>query len=471
MSVLRPVILCGGSGTRLWPLSRSGQPKQFMDMGGHTLFEDTLERVLSLQGSFSPLIVCNEKHRFHVAASLQKLDIGGDILLEPEGRNTAPAIALAALSAVEKGENPFLLVLPSDHVLNPVQALAGAVERACECADSGDIVTFGITPSRPETGFGYILRGACRRGTGGYAVTRFVEKPNLARAEALLAAGDCFWNSGMFLFRASSYLEELRRYAPVIHASCLDAWQRRRTDRDFVWPDRKLFLDCPSDSIDYAVMERTDRAVVVPLAVEWSDLGSWEAFYEAAASDTHGNVCLGDIVTKSTENCYLHGTHRLVATLGVSNLVVVETPDSVLVTSRDAAQDVKTLVEELRKQGRSEVDSHLREYHSWGSSEQLASGKGFRVWRIEVGSGAELCVRGHHSLARLWIVIAGMGELTLNERSVSFVKQEFVNIPPDTESLLKNTDAVPLVIIEIQSGPCLDEDDVVSSEANYGRNG
>ncbi len=471
MTILRPVILCGGSGTRLWPLSRSSYPKQFMDLGGHTLFGDTLDRAMRLPGSTSPLVVCNEEHRFFVAAALQTEKIKGEVLLEPDGRNTAPAIALAALSAVENGDDPFLLVLPSDHVLSPHQAFADAVEEACTCAAAGDIVTFGMKPSRPETGFGYILRGECRQGTAGYSVARFVEKPDLARAEAMLAEGNCFWNSGMFLFRASSYLEELKRHAPAIFAACNEAWSCRRADLDFMRPARDIFLGCPSDSIDYAVMERTDKAVVVPLSAEWSDLGSWEAFYEVAEHDDQGNVCIGDTLAEDTENCYLHGTHRLVATLGVSNLVVVETSDSVLVADRSAAQHVKTLVAQLKQQGRSEAELHPLVYRPWGSYERLALGDRFQVKRIIVDPGSELPLQMHHHRAEHWVVVEGTAEITVNGETALYTENESVYIPLGAKHRLKNPGIVPLVVIEIQSGSYLGEDDIVRFDDKYGRNG
>ena len=471
MTVLRPVILCGGSGTRLWPLSRSKYPKQFMDLGGHTLFGDTLDRAMQLPGSSAPLVVCNEEHRFYAAIDLQSRKIQGEVLLEPEGRNTAPAIAMAALAAVENGEDPLLLVLPSDHALSPQQAFADAVEQGCACAAAGDIVTFGITPSRPETGFGYILQGEPRQGTGGYAVTRFVEKPDAAHAEAMLAAGGCFWNSGMFLFRASVYLEELKQHAPAIFAACCEAWACRKADMDFVRPGKEAFLSCPSDSIDYAVMERTSRVAVVPLPAEWSDLGSWEAFYEAAEHDAHGNVCIGDTLVESTEDCYLHGTHRLVAALGVSNLVIVETPDSVLVANRSSVQQVKALVEDLRSRGRTEAELHPLVYRPWGSYEQLALGNRFQVKRLIVNPGAELPLQMHHHRAEHWVVVEGTAEVMVNGHTALHTENESAYIPLGAVHSLKNPGIVPLVVIEIMSGSYLGEDDIVRFDDKYGRNG
>ena len=394
MSTLRSIVLCGGSGTRLWPLSRALYPKQFMDLGGHTLFGDTVDRAAALPDSADPLVVCNEEHRFYVAAALQQKGVSGTILLEPKGRNTAPAIALAAFAALSGGGDPLLLVLPSDHVLKPQDVFAEAVARARACAESGRIVTFGITPDAPETGFGYIRRGGALP-SGGYAVARFVEKPDLARAEAMLADGGYLWNSGMFLFRASIYLEELALHAPGIHAACRAAWEGHHADRDFIRPDADAFLSSPADSIDYAVMEKTDRAAVVPLTADWSDLGSWEAFYEAAPHDGDGNVRVGDVYAEGAENCYLHASNRMVAALGVSDLVVVETADSVLVADRARTQDVKKIVESLKKEARTKrLPRHLPRRNR--RTRRARTGNGFRsqgVKRLSLRRLAVLPIR------------------------------------------------------------------------------
>lgn len=468
MSVLRSVVLCGGSGTRLWPLSRSLYPKQFMELGGHTLFGDTLARAAALPDSGAPIVVCNEEHRFYVAATLQSQGTAGSILLEPKGRNTAPAIALAALSALEDGEDPLLLVLPSDHALQPQAAFADAVTVARRCAESGHIVTFGVTPDRPETGFGYIRQGAplpC----GGRAVERFVEKPDAERAEAMLAEGGYLWNSGMFLFRASAYLEELARFAPAIHAACATAWSGRSADHDFIRPEKDAFLNSPADSIDYAVMERTERAAVVPLTAEWSDLGSWEAFYAAAPHDADGNACRGDVFAQDTRACYVHAAHRLVATLGVSDLVVVETADSVLVADRRHAQDVKKIVEELKARGRVEAENHPLVYRPWGSYESLARGERFQVKRIVVKPGGQLSLQKHHHRAEHWVVVAGTAEITVGDEVRLYHEDQSTYIPLGTLHRLKNPGIIPLVIIEIQSGSYLGEDDIVRLEDSYGR--
>ena len=468
MSTLRSVVLCGGSGTRLWPLSRSLYPKQFMELGGHTLFGDTVDRAAALPDSGEPLVVCNEEHRFYVAAALQRKGLEGTILLEPKGRNTAPAIALAAFTALSGGDDPLLLALPSDHVLKPQAAFAEAVARARACAETGRIVTFGITPTTPETGFGYIRRGE-ELLSGGYAVARFVEKPDLAGAEAMLADGGYLWNSGMFLFRASVYLEELALCAPDIHAACRAAWDGRHADHDFIRPDADAFLGSPADSIDYAIMEKTDRAAVVPLTADWSDLGSWEAFYEAAPHDGEGNVRVGDVFAEATENCYLHAANRLVATLGVSDLVVVETADSVLVADRSRTQDVKKVVESLKKQGRGEAENHPLVFRPWGSYETLARGERFQVKRIVVKPGGQLSLQKHHHRAEHWVVVAGTAEITVGDEVRLYHEDQSSYIPLGTVHRLKNPGIIPLVIIEIQSGSYLGEDDIVRLEDTYGR--
>lgn len=467
MSTLRSIVLCGGSGTRLWPLSRALYPKQFMDLGGHTLFGDTVDRAAALPDSADPLVVCNEEHRFYVAAALQQKGVSGTILLEPKGRNTAPAIALAAFAALSGGGDPLLLVLPSDHVLKPQDVFAEAVARARACAESGRIVTFGITPDAPETGFGYIRRGGALP-SGGYAVARFVEKPDLARAEAMLADGGYLWNSGMFLFRASIYLEELALHAPGIHAACKAAWEGHHVDQDFIRPDADAFLSSPADSIDYAVMEKTDRAAVVPLTADWSDLGSWEAFYEAAPHDGDGNVRVGDVYAEGAENCYLHASNRMVAALGVSDLVVVETADSVLVADRARTQDVKKIVESLKKEGRGEAESHPLVYRPWGSYETLARGERFQVKRIIVKPGGQLSLQKHHHRAGHWVV-EGTAEITVGDKVLLYHEDQSTYIPLGTVHRLKNPGMIPLVIIEIQSGTYLGEDDIVRLEDSYGR--
>ena len=371
MYSITPVILCGGSGTRLWPLSREYYPKQFVTFGEKpTLFAQTLQRVAGLPSSELPVIICNETHRFYVQAALRSCQQKARILLEPAPRNTAPSIALAALALTEEGQDPLMLVMPSDHLLDDDADFCRGVQAAAPLAAEGHIVTFGIKPTGPETGFGYIEQG--RAIASGYEVRRFVEKPDRSTAEHMLALGSFVWNSGIFLVRASVFLEELARHAPNMAASCRRAWQGRIVDAAFCRPDSDAFLATPADSIDYAIMEKTDRAVVMPLSLGWSDLGSWEALYQAGDKDGRGNVVFGDVLLENADGCYLNSRHRLLAALDVQDLVVVETQDAVLVASRDRVQDVKKIVGQLQQKQREECRQHTLVQRPWGSYESLA---------------------------------------------------------------------------------------------------
>lgn len=471
MSKLLPVILCGGSGTRLWPLSRSLYPKQFMELGASTLFGDTLARAAALPEVENCLVVCNEEQRFLAAAEVQRLGASARVLLEPEARNTAPAVTLAALAALEEGGDPLLLVLPSDHRIEPRAAFAAAVQEACRCAPGGGgrLVCFGVTPTGPETGFGYIRRG--ERLDAGFAVERFVEKPSLEKAQELLARGDCFWNSGMFLFRASLWLEEAARSAREIYEASRAAWEKRVEGPDFIRADRPAFCACPSDSVDYAVMEHTARAAVVPLAAEWNDLGSWEAFYAVADKDPHGNALRGDVVAEEARDCYLHAEHRLVAALGVEDLIVVECADAVLVAHRSRHQDVRRVLERLRLRGRPECDTHRRVHRPWGNYETLAldeQGR-FQVKRIEVKPGASLSLQYHHHRAEHWIVVRGTARVSVGDETLLLCENQSTYIPLGTRHRLENPGRLPLVMVEVQSGAYLGEDDIVRLEDSYGR--
>ena len=471
--MLHPVILCGGSGTRLWPLSRELHPKQFVDLGeGRTLFKDTVRRAALLPGIQPPIVVCNETHRFLVSASLFECGTGGLLMLEPAPRNTAPAIALAALAAVEEsqktGEEPLLLVLPSDHLLADQRSFAEAVADATKLAASGRIVTFGIAPTAPETGFGYIQQGA-PIGALGFEVARFVEKPSAARAREMIEAGGYAWNSGMFLFSAAVYLRELERFAPQIADACRRAFESRKIDGRIVRPGADEFNASPSNSIDYAVMEKTALAAVRPLATAWNDLGSWEAFYQTGAKDAQGNVCAGDIVEEDVHGCYLHGTHRLVAALGVSDLAIVETKDAVLVAPRERVQDVKKIFEQLHRAGRPESRVNSVVDRPWGQYESLISGPRFQVKRIIVNPGAMLSLQMHYHRAEHWVVEQGTAEVTNGESVKLFTENQSTYIPLGTLHRLRNPGTLPLVIIEIQSGSYLGEDDIVRVEDVYGR--
>lgn len=466
---LVPVILCGGSGTRLWPLSREMYPKQFVDLGaGRTLFGDTVDRALQVPGCGSPVVICNEEHRFYAAGDLQRRKVQAQILLEPEGRNTAPAIALAALALCEGGKDALMLVLPSDHVLENGPAFQTSVAKAAELAAQGYIVTFGIKPTGPETGFGYIQQGEAL-GSGGFAVARFVEKPKRQDADAMLTSGNFYWNSGMFLMRASTYLVELQHFAPEIHASCEAAWRMRKTDSDFVRPGKAAFLACPSDSIDYAVMEHSKKSAVMPLDVFWSDLGSWEAFYQTGQQDENHNVCSGDVLIEDVENCYLHARHRLLAAIGLHDVAVVETQDAVLVAPRDQLQQVKRVVARLRRNNRPEYRLHPLVYRPWGSYETLIMADRFQVKRIVVNPGAELSLQMHHHRAEHWVVVSGTAEVTKDGEKRLFTENQSTYIPVGASHRLKNPGVIPLVLIEIQSGAYLGEDDIVRFADAYGR--
>ncbi len=473
---IRPVILCGGSGTRLWPLSRGLYPKQFMDLGGSTLFSRTLERAAGLPGASAPLICCNAEHRFLAAAILQDAleksgagALGGaEILLEPMGRNTAPAVALAALAALADGEDPHLLVLSSDHVIEPAEKFYAAVDLALGASRQGGLVVFGVPPTRPETGFGYITQGK-ELAAGVHEVGRFVEKPSEDKARAMIAEGGCFWNSGMFMFRASLFLAELQKYAPDMHSACLQIWESRKKDLDFTRFDKEAFAACPENSLDYAVMEHTRHAAMVKLAANWSDLGSWEAFYDSAPHDGRGNALTGDVVELDSENCYLHATSRLLAAIGLKNISVVETPDAVLVLERGRGQDVKKLLAELKLRGRTETDTHLKVYRPWGSYETLALSERFQVKRIIVNPGATLSLQLHHHRAEHWVVVRGTAKVTVGEEARMLSEDMSTYIPLGNKHRLENPGRIPLELIEIQTGSYLGEDDIVRFEDTYGR--
>lgn len=477
MHPILPVILCGGSGTRLWPLSRGLYPKQFMDLGGNTLFAKAVTRAVLLPDSLPPLVICNQEHRFLAAAILQEesrktgLEKAGraEILLEPVGRNTAPAIALAALAALEKEDSdPLLLVLSSDHIIEPQEFFAQAVATAAQGGERGQLVVFGIPPTRPETGFGYIQQGE-ETLPRLFSVSNFMEKPSLEKAQAMLEAGGYNWNSGMFLFKASVFLRELSVHAPEVHAACLAIWESRDKDMDFTRFDAARFAACPSISVDYAVMEHTKKACMTPLDASWSDMGSWESFYESAAKDDAGNAVTGDVVLLEAQNCYLHSTHRLVAALGVNNLSVVETADAVLITDRQRSQDVKILLEELKRRGRPETDTHVRVYRPWGSYEVLALGDRFQVKRIIVKPGGILSLQLHHHRAEHWVVVRGTARVVLGDEERMLKEDMSTYIPLGVKHRLENPGRIPLEIIEIQTGSYLGEDDIVRFDDTYGR--
>ncbi|CCG36228.1 mannose-1-phosphate guanyltransferase [Xanthomonas phaseoli pv. phaseoli] len=466
MSDVLPIILSGGSGTRLWPLSRESYPKQFLPLvGDKSMLQSTWLRAAPVAGH-APIVVANEEHRFMAAEQLQQLGVKPSaILLEPKGRNTAPAIAVAALEATRDGADPLLLVLPSDHVIGNEAAFQAAVKVAAEAAAQGKLVTFGIKPTAPETGYGYIKAGA---GTGASAVERFVEKPDLATAQSYLASGEYYWNSGMFLFRASRYLEELRKFHPAIADACQKAWENGKRDADFTRLDKDAFAASPSDSIDYAVMEKTADAVVVPLDAGWNDVGSWSSLLDVSNQDAQGNAHHGDVIQLDCQNTYAYGS-RLIAMVGLEDVVVVETPDAVLVGHRDRIQEVKDVVSQIKTAGRSEATWHRKVYRPWGAYDSIDMGQRHQVKRITVKPGAVLSLQMHHHRAEHWIVVSGTAEVTRGEEVLLLTENQSTYIPLGVTHRLRNPGKLPLELIEVQSGSYLGEDDIVRFEDTYGR--
>ncbi|MBB3225868.1 mannose-1-phosphate guanylyltransferase/mannose-6-phosphate isomerase [Luteibacter sp. Sphag1AF] len=466
-----PVILSGGSGTRLWPLSRQNRPKQFLALvGDSTLFQQTVERTAKLNDAAAPIVVCSEDHRFTVAEQLQDLGIkGASILLEPSPRNTAPAIALAAMHALAADANAVLLVLPADHLIGKESSFVSAVSRATPLADDGWLVTFGIRPEAPETGFGYIRRDRALSDAG-FTVGSFVEKPDMDTARRYVESGEYDWNSGMFLFSAARYLEELKAHSPDIHAASQAVFQTAHGDLDFVRFDKAAMDAVPDNSIDYAVMEKTDRAAVVPVSCAWSDIGSWSALWEASDKDTDGNVTDGDVIALDTRNTLVrtHARH-LVATIGLDDVVIIATPDATLVAARDKVQDVKKLVDRLKKDGRSEHLAHREVYRPWGSYDSIDMGERFQVKRIVVKPGSVLSLQMHHHRAEHWIVVSGTAEVTCGEKVFLLTENQSTYIPLGVTHRLRNVGKVPLELIEVQSGSYLGEDDIVRFEDIYGR--
>ena len=472
VSKLQPVLLSGGSGTRLWPLSREAYPKQFLPLAGDdTMLQATWLRVTPLADA-APIVVANEEHRFLVAEQLRQIGAPTPaIVLEPTGRNTAPAIAAAALQATADGEDPLLLVLPSDHVVRDVEAFRAAVRRASTAAEQGALVTFGIHPDAPETGFGYIQSDAEQSPDDGiFKVRRFVEKPDIDTARAYLAAGNYSWNSGMFLFRASRYLQELERFRPDILAAVRSAFATARRDGDFVRLDHQAFAACPSESIDYAVMEKTDAAMVLPVDIGWSDVGSWSALWDVAERDADGNAHLGDVIAVDTRNSYAYA-RRLVALVGVDDLVVVETDDAVLVARKDRVQEVKQVVMRLKEAQRSQAALHREVHRPWGSYDSVDVGDGFQVKRIKVKPGATLSLQSHTRRAEHWIVVRGMARVTRNNDLFELHANQSTYIPIGAKHRLENPGQEMLELIEVQSGDYLGEDDIVRYDDAYGRAG
>jgi len=463
-----PVILSGGSGTRLWPLSRGQYPKQFLPLvSEHTMLQETMLRLSGVAELQAPIAVCNEDHRFMMAEQLWEIGTRpAAIILEPIGKNTAPAVAMAALTA--KSEDDVLLILPADHVISDKPAFHKAVEQANQLAKQGFLVTFGIVPTEPETGYGYIKRDNTPLGNA-FKVAAFVEKPNLETAKQYLDSGEYFWNSGMFAFTAGNFLKELEKFNPAMLDACRRAHAAAKVDLDFVRLDKESFSACPSDSIDYAVMEKSDKVVVIPLDAGWNDVGSWSALWDVTDKDESGNAISGDVLTVDTKNSFIFSEHKLVTVIGVSDLIVVETKDAVMIAAKDRVQDVKEIVNQLKKQGRAEAESHRKVYRPWGHYDSVDTGERHQTKRLVVKPGAKLSVQKHHHRAEHWVVVKGTALVTKGDQTVLITENESTFIPLGTVHSLENPGVIPLEIVEVQSGSYLGEDDIVRFGDHYGR--
>jgi len=465
-----PVILSGGSGTRLWPLSRKEYPKQYLPLAGdNTMLQETILRLSGLDNLADPIIICNADHRFLVAEQCQQIDIKNPvILLEPVGRNTAPAIAAAALQSINSLDDAVLLVLSADHVIQDVDAFHQAINIASQQAQEGKLATFGIVPTDANTGYGYI-RASKDDSDDAHKVEEFVEKPDLQTAQAYLEQGNYLWNSGMFMFKAATLIDELTVHSLDIVNSVNDAVNNAAQDLDFIRLDKQAFESSPSDSIDYALMEKSDNVVVVPLDAQWNDIGAWSALHEIGIKDTNGNVIKGDVITQDTTNTYINANHHIVATIGVDNLIVVDTSDATFIAAQDKAQEVKSLVESLQSDGRDEGVIHRKVYRPWGWYDSIESGKHFQVKRLYVNPGAELSLQMHHKRAEHWVVVNGTATVINGEETLILKEGESTYIPIGTTHSLGNKTNEPLEVIEVQSGTYLGEDDIVRFKDVYGR--
>lgn len=466
-----PVILAGGAGSRLWPVSREFYPKPLLPMfGTNSLLQDTAIRLNTIEGARNPLFVCNEEHRFLVAEQLRKLGKECEaIILEPLGRNTAPALTIAALYLLERDPDAMMVAMPADHVIPDQAAFATAVQRGAPLANSGYLVTFGVQSDKPETGYGYILRGDEVDGSGVFKVSRFVEKPDLETAREYVRSGDYYWNSGIFLMRADRWLDEVGRFSPEILEACRAAMDGSKQDSDFVRVDKDAFVASPSDSIDYAVMEKTDHAAVVPLTTSWSDVGCWSAVWDISERDSSGNVAKGDVLIHDSRNSLLLAEKRCVAAVGVEDVIVVETADAVLVADKGRCQEVKSIVDQLKAGQRQEYQFHSRVYRPWGDYEGIDLGKRYQVKRLTVKPGAKLSLQLHHHRAEHWVVVSGTARVTRGEDVFILSENESTYIPIGTQHRLENPGTIPLEIIEVQSGSYLGEDDIVRIEDIYNR--
>jgi mannose-1-phosphate guanylyltransferase len=465
--MLLPVIIAGGTGSRLWPLSRKNLPKQLLNLDGdHSMLQTTVSRLKGLVCQ-SPSIICNEEHRFMVAEQLRLIDTDtSTIILEPAGRNTAPAVALAAIEATRHGDDPTLLILAADHVIRDEDAFRKAVTEGEALVAQDKIVTFGIVATHPETGYGY-LKASDKNGAA--AVERFVEKPNAELAQQYFDSGDYYWNSGMFMFKASRFLNELERHRPDILSACQAAMASPSNDLDFTRVDADAFKACPSESIDYAVMEKAENVWVVPMDAGWNDVGSWTALRDIGAKDAAGNVCIGDVISHNSSHCYLRSDNKLIATVGLENTIVIDTKDAVLVASADHAQDIKKIVDQLQSAKRSEHEFHREVYRPWGKYDSIDNGERYQVKRITVKPGEKLSVQMHHHRAEHWIVVSGTAKVLRGDDEIMLSENQSVYIPLGTVHALENPGKIPLELIEVQSGSYLGEDDIVRFTDRYGR--
>ena len=467
-----PVILSGGSGTRLWPVSRKLYPKQFIPLrNNRSLFQDTITRVQRLEnGVQDPIIVCNDEHRFMAAEQLRLEGVEhADIILEPVGRNTAPAIALAALRAQQRSEDAIILVLPADHILDAQEQFNDAIELAMQLSQEKHLVTFGIKPTRPETGYGYIKAGDVINSGNAHQVERFVEKPELTKAQEYLDSGNYSWNSGMFMFKASTFLSELNQHEPEMFASVNAAYGDQEKDLDFIRINKDAFSACKSESIDYAVMENTKNAAVVPLDSDWNDVGSWHALWESSTQDKASNALTGDVLLEECEGCFVHSSNRLVTAVGMQDTVIVETADAVMVAPRHQAQKVKQIAESLKNSNREEAEIHRKVYRPWGDYESIDHAERFQVKRITVKPGERLSLQKHHHRAEHWIVVNGTAVVTCDEKEFLLSENESTYIPIGAVHRLENPGKIPLELIEVQSGTYLGEDDIERFDDKYGR--
>lgn len=481
--LIQPVVLSGGSGTRLWPLSREKYPKQLLPLiGEDSLLQATIRRVDGVVGAelAAPMVVCNEEYRFVIAEQMRLMGKPGSVILEPLGRNTAPALTIAAWAALKNGADPVLLVMPADHVIMDLTAFQAAVARGAALADGGSVVTFGITPDAPETGYGYIQSGSAFGDDGARRIARFVEKPNLATAQIYLDEGTYSWNSGLFMMKASVWLRALAICRPDIAQACEAAWQDGSADGTFTRVGKEAFSACPSDSIDYAVMERLAGeggaalqglpvGVVIPMSAGWSDVGAWEALWNVLPKDASGNVMQGDVLMQDSSNTLALSEGRLIACVGVDDLIVVETADAVLVAHKNKTQDVKKIVDRLKQMGRQEGQTHRKVFRPWGWYDSIDHGERFQVKRIVVKPGAALSLQMHHHRAEHWIVVSGTARVTVGDKVLLLSENESTFIPLGTTHRLENPGKLELEMIEVQSGSYLGEDDIVRFEDVYGR--